>query len=97
MKYIQIQDYKKTNEIYTLWNKAYGCIFPISEDLFQRNISNIYQNGSYVVLNDEDKMIGFILTQHRHSLEGYAPDTDAGTGFQSEDTNGKPPMVCSVP
>lgn len=63
MKYIQIQNYQKINEIYTLWNKAYGCIFPISEELFQRNISNIYQKGSYIVLNDEDKIIGFVLAK----------------------------------
>lgn len=63
MKYIQIQNYKSIYEVYALWNEAYGYIFPISEELFQRNNLNIYLKGSYIVLNDEDKIIGFILVK----------------------------------
>lgn len=43
-----------------LWNNEYGKTFPITEELLNRNLSNAYDNASYVAL-DNEKVIGFII------------------------------------
>lgn len=47
-------------QIYQLWNNSYGCIYPISKELFERNISNALLENSYVALDDQ-KLVGFII------------------------------------
>lgn len=60
MKTIKISEYQSQNLIYELWNKEYGTIFPISEPLFRRNLSNAYDNATLVVV-DQDLPVGFII------------------------------------
>ena len=54
---------KDCQEIIQLWNDEYKNIYPISEELFLRNISNIYYEASFIVVLNE-KVIGFIISSH---------------------------------
>ncbi len=49
-------------DICNLWNKNYGYIYPISEKLLNRNLSNIYKKGSFVVY-ENDNLVGFIISK----------------------------------
>ena len=60
MKYLRLKDYKQKENIYYLWNNEYGKIYPISKELFERNLLNASLEYSYVVTND-DNLIGFII------------------------------------
>ena len=57
IKYIKLSNYKNKIEIINLWNKEYGKIYPISEELFERNSSNLADDISYVVLDENEKLI----------------------------------------
>lgn len=48
--------------ITTLWNQEFGKIHPISDELFKRNIKNIYEKASFVALKN-DEIVGFVLTK----------------------------------
>lgn len=57
-----IEKFKKIEhiEIYQLWNKEYQKIYPISKELFERNVEYINDDCSFVAVQD-DKIVGFIL------------------------------------
>ncbi len=60
MKYLKLKNYKQKENIYYLWNTEYGKIYPISKELFERNLLNASLEYSYVVTKD-DYLIGFII------------------------------------
>ena len=60
MKYVKLINYTEIENIYKLWNYSYGNIYPISKELFKRNLSNASFEHSYVVLENE-KLVGFII------------------------------------
>lgn len=62
MKYINLKTFKEKSEIYKLWNKHYEFIYPISKEIFERNISNASYENSYVAL-DNDMLVGFIISK----------------------------------
>lgn len=61
MLYVTLKDYNNLDEIHKLWNKEYGFIYPISKELFQRNLMNVSYESSFVCLNDDNNLVGFIL------------------------------------
>lgn len=73
MKIIKLNEYYKHDKLIDLWNNEYGLIFPISNELFKRNVSNAYHNGSLVVLiNDEP--IAFCISKiwnDEYIINGY--------------------------
>lgn len=73
MKYIRLNEYNQIDHIYKLWNKEYGFIYPISEELFKRNSSNINKDASFVCIDNEN-LVGFILAkfwENDFSINGY--------------------------
>lgn len=60
MKYVTLNDYCAKNKMYEAWNAEYGPIFPISKELFERNLSNASMSASYVALENDD-LVGFII------------------------------------
>lgn len=63
MNYLKLKKFNNLNEIFELWNLEFGYIYPISKELFERNLSNVDKDASYVVINEE-KLIGFILIKY---------------------------------
>lgn len=51
---------KNYDELYLMWNNEYGKIYPITKELFDLNMSNIYLPSSYYAVED-DKIVGFII------------------------------------
>lgn len=75
MNYLTISNNKEICiDICNLWNKTYGYIYPINEELLRRNLSNMYESASYVVYN-EDEMVAFIISkiwQDEFEIPGYS-------------------------
>lgn len=61
MKILSLNNYFKHSDIYLLWNKNYHNIYPITQELFEKNISNANLENSYVVLNEREELIAFII------------------------------------
>ena len=53
MQILKLSEYEKLNELYLIWNAEYGNIYPITAELFERNIENIYMKASYVAVSNE--------------------------------------------
>ena len=73
MKIIHLNKYEKLEELYQIWNAEYGNIYPISAELFERNIENIYMKASYVAV-DNEKLVGFVIGKVWHDsyeIKGY--------------------------
>ena len=73
MQVINLKKYEKLETIYQIWNAEYGNIYPISAELFNRNIENIYEKASYVAV-DDGKLIGFVIGKVWHDvykIKGY--------------------------
>ena len=60
MKFELISNITDYSSIYQLWNEEYGYIFPITEELFVRNLENAFDDASLVAIEDE-KIVGFII------------------------------------
>lgn len=63
MQIIELKNYKNYDELYTMWNEEFGFIFPISKDLFDKNIYNYGEgvfNTSFVAVENKEVM-GFII------------------------------------
>ncbi len=60
MQYLRFKDYDQYLDVYKLWNENYGRIYPISKELFERNLSNASMDASYVAINDKE-LVGFIV------------------------------------
>jgi len=72
-----LQKYKDCQSIIQLWNDEYQMIYPISVELFQRNISNICEEASYIVVSNQI-VVGFIFSKiwdDEYQIESYK---DAG-------------------
>ncbi len=63
MEFIKLIDFKNKKEIFELWNKEFGYIYPITIELFNRNLSNVDLKASYVSIDDNNKLVGFILVK----------------------------------
>lgn len=61
MKIIDLTKYEKLEDIYILWNKIYGNIYPITNELFERNLSNASLENSYVAIDENENLIAFII------------------------------------
>ena len=73
MKFTKIKEYSNHDKIIELWNNEYGFIFPISNELFERNLSNAYDEGSLVVLIDNNP-VAFIISKiwsDEYNINGY--------------------------
>ena len=73
MKIINLNKYEKLEELYQIWNAEYGNIYPISAELFNRNIKNVYMKASYVAV-DGVKLVGFVIGKVWHDaykIKGY--------------------------
>lgn len=46
--------------IYQLWNREYEKIYPITKELFYRNLDNAYYDASFIAIID-NKIVGFII------------------------------------
>nr|WP_309098204.1 GNAT family N-acetyltransferase [Fredinandcohnia onubensis] len=65
MKYIQLDEQWET-QIVNLWNRELGTDFPMRKELFKQNsIQNphILLSGSYLAINEQSKLIGFVVTK----------------------------------
>ncbi|GGA66734.1 GNAT family N-acetyltransferase [Ornithinibacillus halotolerans] len=65
MRYIPWQ-IERLDELVTLWNKELKESLPMRTELFQQNSfldKNISYEGSRIVINDDDKVIGFIVVK----------------------------------
>ena len=73
MRIIKINEYLQHDRLVNLWNNEYGFIFPITLELFERNLSNAYNEGSLVVLID-DNPIAFCISKiwnEDYVINGY--------------------------
>lgn len=62
IKYTKISELKNKKDIFNIWNAEYGKIYPITDELFIRNSSNLADNLSFVALNN-NQVVGFILSK----------------------------------
>ena len=72
-KIIKLTDYQVSDDLYKLWNREYGKLYPISKNLFERNLLNAYDKATLVALED-DKVVGFIIGkiwQDEYKIENY--------------------------
>ena len=63
IEYLKFIDINDKNEIFKIWNKELGNIYPISEELFKRNSSNLSNDLSYVAIDENKQIVGFILSK----------------------------------
>ena len=80
MELINLKDFKRKEDIYQIWNDEYGNIYPISAELFNRNIENMYPKASYVAIKDE-KIVGFVIGKVWH--DSYVMKNYNGIGWIS--------------
>lgn len=62
-KLLELSDYKP---VIDLWNQEFGLIYPISEELFNRNVfksDDVLVNGSYTVVDDNNQIVGFVVAK----------------------------------
>ena len=57
-----LEKYNDCQILIQLWNDEYKKIYPISKELFERNVSNINVDLSFVVINNNE-VVGFILAK----------------------------------
>jgi GNAT superfamily N-acetyltransferase len=63
MEIIKLSEYSKSNELYKMWNDEYGFIFPITKELFNKNV---FEYGLAAIDNSfvaviEEEALGFII------------------------------------
>ena len=63
MNIVKLKEFKEINKLYEMWNEEYGFIFPITKELFNKNVleygGDIFEE-SFVALIDNEP-VGFIL------------------------------------
>lgn len=65
MRYVE-WNRKWLQELVALWNRELGEEFPMREDLFEQNSFqdvNVFKEGSQIVIDDKDKVVGFIVAK----------------------------------
>ncbi len=73
MQIINLKECEKLEQIYQIWNAEYGNIYPITAELFNRNIENVYMKASYVAVI-ADEIVGFVIGKVWHDvyeINGY--------------------------
>lgn len=63
MKIVKLKDFDKKYELCQMWNTELGFIFPITKELFDKNVyhfDNNVQNTSFVALIDNET-VGFVI------------------------------------
>ena len=74
MEVVKLKEFKNIEKLYEMWNEEYGFIFPITKELFNKNVieygGNIYDE-SFVAIVD-NVPVGFIIgkTWHRELVVG---------------------------
>ena len=63
IKYIKLSKYNNKFEIVNIWNKELFNFYPISKELFKRNSSNLTEDISYIALDEDENLVGFVLTK----------------------------------
>ena len=74
MNIIKLNEFNNNEALCKIWNDEYGFIYPISLELFNRNIKNAYDEASYVAV-ENDKAIGFIIGkiwQDKYEVGNYS-------------------------
>ncbi len=64
---------KDIKQLYQLWNREYEKIYPISPELFNRNLENAYLDSCFYA-TDKDEIVGFIIGkiyQDKYTIESY--------------------------
>ena len=67
MQVINLNKYEKLEDIYQIWNDEYGNSYPISAELFNRNIKNLFPKASYVAIDNEN-LVGFVIGKVWHDV-----------------------------
>ena len=57
-----LQKYNNCQAIIQLWNDEYKKIYPISDKLFERNVSNVNLETSFISMFNQE-VVGFILSK----------------------------------
>ena len=69
MKYLKLKNYKQKENIYYLWNTEYGKIYPISKELFERNLLNASLEEIPI---PEDSNLFLYLSRIQEEVHRYA-------------------------
>ncbi len=73
MEIVSIKNYNFLDKLYELWNNEYKEIFPISKELFERNLSNLYIDASFIALENNNP-VGFVISKiwnDEYKIKGY--------------------------
>lgn len=76
MNIINLTDYKTPDELYKMWNEEFGFIFPITKELFQKNVFDYGEcaiNNSFVAI-ENDIAVGFVIGKtwpNKYEVAGY--------------------------
>lgn len=73
MQIVKIKTIKDVTKVFQIWNDEYGYIFPISKELFERNLENAYEDTCLACV-EKDEVIGFIIGkiwQDKTEVKGY--------------------------
>ena len=76
MEIIKLSEYQNSNKLYELWNEELGFIFPITFELFQKNVFEYGPaclENSFVVVID-GVAVGFVIGKtwmEKHDLPSY--------------------------
>ncbi|WP_062353966.1 GNAT family N-acetyltransferase [Bacillus kwashiorkori] len=67
-------------EMISLWNKEIGNDFPLRQELFYQNSFsdvNVLQNGSFLAVNENGKLVGFIISKfwQEQNFDNFHPHT----------------------
>ncbi|MFJ7936168.1 GNAT family N-acetyltransferase [Sporosarcina sp. NPDC096371] len=71
----------RLDELVALWNKELAVDFPMREELFQQNSFddvNVSNNSSYMAVDDQDYVIGFVVTKRWQEKIGVQMDPKRG-------------------
>lgn len=74
-------DANRLKEIVNLWNQELDGQFPMRQELFKVNSfedKNVYTSGSRIAVNDEDKVIGFVVAKKWQEDLHVAIPSDTG-------------------
>lgn len=59
---MRLEKFTPCKEIYELWNQEYSFIFPITLELFNRNLQDYCEEASFIA-KENDEIVGFIISK----------------------------------
>ncbi|MBS4195997.1 GNAT family N-acetyltransferase [Lederbergia citri] len=71
----------RLNELVDLWNREFSAEFPMRKELFKQNSfedENVFLPGSWMAVNDDDDVIGFIISKRWQDPMPVPMPTDVG-------------------